>query len=288
MTNEKRKLAERALNKAIEVRLDANLGVNGPINVLDLCADLGLDVRFLAVNMDGMYVDNVKPAILLSSLRPQARRNYTCGHELGHKVFGHGMCMDVLMQNVDGSQSFIPEEFLAHSFSGHLLMPIIAVRKAFAIRGWHPSLPTPAQVFIVACSLGVGYETLIKHMAYALKVISNSKAASLLNYNTSQVRREILGYSSKSPLIVADLRWTLSTLDTEVGCDILLPVSAESRGDQITLVKDLSMGRLFKAERPGIVQVECKSDGWSVSIRVSPQQFVGPLKHRHMEDVNSK
>lgn len=283
MSKVKSELAAAALGKAIEVRLDADLGVTGPINVIELSASLGLEVRFVDDNMDGMYVAGEKPAILLSSLRPSARRNFTCGHELGHKIFGHAKCLDVLMESVDGDHTFIPDEFLAHSFSGHLLMPIVGLRKAFASRGWNPALPTPTQAFTVACSFGVGYETLIKHMAYALKMTSNSKAAALLNHSTAQVRREILGRASKSPLIVADYRWALSTLDAEVGCEVLLPAGSEAQGDQLTLVEDLPSGRLFKAERPGILPVACDVSGWAVTVRVSPQRFVGPLKHRHQE-----
>lgn len=287
MIKVKRELAATALDKAIEVRLAADLGINGPINVLDLSASLGLAVRFFPTNMDGMYVAGEKPAILLSSVRPPARRNFTCGHELGHKVFGHAKCLNILMESVDDERKFIPEEFLAHSFSGHLLMPIIGLRKAFASRGWNPAMPTPAQVFTVACSFGVGYETLIKHMAYALKMMSSSKAAALLNYSTAQVRREILGRSSKSTLIVADGRWALPTLDAEVNCEVLLPAGSEAQGDQLKLVEDLSSGRLFKAERPGVLPVRCDGAGLAVMVRVAPQRFFGPLKHRYREDVNS-
>lgn len=281
----RRELATMALNKAIEVRLDADLGVNGPVNVIELAARLGLDVRFLRTNMDGLYVAGEKPAILLSSLRPLSRRNFTCGHELGHKIFGHAKCLDVLMQSLEGEVTFIPDEFLAHSFSGHLLMPIVGLRKAFASHGWNPALLTPAQAFTVACSFAVGYETLIKHMAYALKMISSSKAAALLRYSAPQVRREILGRSSKSPLIVADLRWALPTLDAEVGHEILLPAGSEPQGDKLILVDDLPAGRLFAAGRPGISQVECEAAGWALIVRVAPHRYMGPLKHRYREDA---
>lgn len=281
----KRELATAALNKAIEVRLDADLGVNGPLNVIELASRMGLDVRFLPTNMEGLYVAGEKPAILLSSLRPPSRRNFTCGHELGHKIFGHAKCLDVLMQSVDGERTFIPDEFLAHSFSGHLLMPIVGLRKAFASRGWNPALSTPAQIFTVACSFAVGYETLIKHMAYALKMLNSSKASTLLSYSAPQVRREILGRSSKSPLIVADLRWALPTLDAEVGHELLLPAGSEPQGDKLIVVDDLPAGRLFKAGRPGVSQVECEEAGWSLTVRVAPHRYVGPLKHRYREDA---
>jgi NTP pyrophosphatase (non-canonical NTP hydrolase) len=58
----------------------------------------GLDVRFLPTNMEGLYVAGEKPVILLSSPRSLSRRNFTCGHELGHKIFGHAKCLDVLMR----------------------------------------------------------------------------------------------------------------------------------------------------------------------------------------------
>lgn len=35
-------------------------------------------------------------------------------------------------------------------------MPIIGLRRAFAVRGWAPETATPAQIFTIAGDFGVG------------------------------------------------------------------------------------------------------------------------------------
>ena len=171
-------LARTALDKAVQVRDEAGFNDRVPICVYDLCRKHSLDVRFVDVNMEGMYVRKEPPEILLSSLRPLARRAFTCAHELGHHVFGHGSTIDELKDEAEKG-GVNPEEFLVDSFAGHLLMPKIAVRKAFALRSWQETSASPEQIYAIACSLGVGYETLCTHMTFGLRLLSTERADGL-------------------------------------------------------------------------------------------------------------
>jgi len=40
--------------------------------------------------MEGMYYRGDPARIVIGARRPLSRRNFTCGHELGHHIFGHG------------------------------------------------------------------------------------------------------------------------------------------------------------------------------------------------------
>src|SRR5438874_13211824 len=106
--------------------------------------------------MEGTYLKSDPPRILISALRPLFRRVFNCAHELGHHVFGHGSTIDELQEDGQEKPAFEPNEFLVNAFAGFLLMPPLAVRRAFTLRGWRPETATPEQCFIVACSLGVG------------------------------------------------------------------------------------------------------------------------------------
>ena len=229
-------------------------------------------------------LEEKKPTILLSAKRPLPRRNFTYAHELGHHVFGHSATIDQLIGETQQSKIFQPEEFLVDSFAGLLLMPKLAIRKAFTVRGWNAVSATPHQIFTIACAFGVGYETLIYHMTYALKILKPSNLKSLLKVKPQKIREEILGRPTTNPLIIADEHWSLPTIDVEVGNYILLPHTAKSERDIITFEENHSKGNLFLADRPGIVRVYCPGTQWAVFVRVSHNQFIGLSQYRHLEE----
>ena len=288
VTNLKQVLAQKAMLKSIEVRTQLGFALNSPICIYDLCDKLKVKVRFVDIDMEGVYIKGEEPTILLSSLRPLSRRNFTCAHELGHHIFEHGSTVDELQEGLDEFKTFSPNEFLVDTFAGFFFMPILAVRKAFVSRGWDFTSATPLQFFTIACSFGVGYETLIKHMTYTLKMISHSQASSLLKSSPKAIRKDILGQTSIDPLIIADLQWSLSILDAEVGSNLLLPSTAVSTKDTISIQEELPLGRLFRANRPGLVRVYCPDSKWAVFVRISRYQFTGLSKYRHFEEVEDE
>ena len=288
VTNLKQVLAQKAMLKSIEVRTQLGFALNSPICIYDLCDKLKVKVRFVDIDMEGVYIKGEEPTILLSSLRPLSRRNFTCAHELGHHIFEHGSTVDELQEGLDEFKTFSPNEFLVDTFAGFFFMPILAVRKAFVSRGWDFTSATPLQFFTIACSFGVGYETLIKHMTYTLKMISHLQANSLLKSSPKAIRKEVLGRTSADPLIIADLQWSLSILDAEVGSNLLLPSMAVSTKDTITIQEELPVGRLFRANCPGLVRVYCPDSKWAIFVRISRCQFAGLSKYRHLEDVEDE
>ena len=173
-------LAEQALEKSLEVREEYGYDFRSPLCVYELADRAGVKVQFVDdVSMEGVYAALTRPTVLLSSLRPLARRAFTCAHELGHHVFGHGSTIDELRDNVE-SGTFSPIEFLADTFAGFILMPAQGVKRAFSTRGLAATTATPEQVYAVASSFGVGYETIIGHLEYSLRYINAPRANLLL------------------------------------------------------------------------------------------------------------
>ena len=288
MYAKRRALAQQALLKAIDVRSDAGLELDNPLDVYDLCEKLGLRVQFVGISMEGMYKRGSPPRVLISALRPLARRVFTCAHEIGHHVFGHGSTIDELVGELAARGSLPPHEFLVQTFAGFLLMPTLGVRKAFAARGWPVAEATPAQLFTVACAFGVGYTALLNHLAYGLDMLSQARARELMRVPLPRVRRDLLGGASSAPLIVADAHWVLPTLDAEVGTQILVPPGTDVASDLLAFHGDLPSGRLFGAVRPGIARLECPGSGWAVFVRVSRYQYVGLSQYRHLEDEDEE
>jgi Zn-dependent peptidase ImmA (M78 family) len=281
-------LARQAMYKSVEIRAKERLGTVNPICVYDLCKRLGVSVRFVPVSMEGLYIRETPPTILLSSLRPLARRNFTCGHEIGHHVFGHSSLLDEILEETGKSNTPKPDEFLVNTFAGFLLMPVIGIKKAFTLRNLEIGLTTPEQFFTIACSFGVGYETLLGHLAYSLKILAPTKAESLAKVKPKQIRNRILGFSSDNPLIIADRYWSLPTLDAEVGTLLLLPHKTEAENNAVVPQTEYSMGRIFIANRPGIVKINSVDSGWTITVQISKKEFAGPIKFRFAEEVTNE
>lgn len=286
---ERQTLAQKAMCKSIDVRRQTGFDLISPLCIYGLCDQLNIKVRFVDISsMEGMYYKDEKPLIFLSALRPFPRRAFTCAHELGHHIFGHGLRVDELIEDSEKYKDFNPDEFLVNSFAGFLLMPTLGVRKAFVDRGWNVACATPIQIFTIACYFGVGYETLIKHMTYAIKMLDRTQALSLLKVKPKDIRQHILGYPSSEPLIIADQHWSIPTIDAEVGSQLLLPNTADAANETITFQEDSPNGRLFRATRPGIVRVYCRDTKWAVFVRVSRHQFVGLSQYRHLEEPENE
>ncbi len=268
---------------AYRMRTGAGFPLDEAICVYDLAERLGIEVRFVPIpSLEGMYCRELGPAIILSALRPAGRRVYNCAHELGHHSNGDGTRID---QIVDGlTQNWIdPQEFAADCFAGALLMPKMAVQRAFVLRNWTIPDCTPGQVYTIANYFGVGYSTLVYHMRSTLRSLSNSHAAELLRIKVGHARAQAVGWESADQVWIVDSQWKGRAIDVEVGDAIVVHGRRILEGDSIVQVQDSRDEVLFRAVKPGISKL---SDGsnWAAFVRVSRCGFVGRGIFRHLEE----
>jgi Zn-dependent peptidase ImmA (M78 family) len=278
-------LASLALEKSLETRDEHGYDYRSPLNPFDLAERAGVKVQFVDdVSMEGVYAALQKPTILISSLRPLARRAYTCAHELGHHFFKHGSTIDELRED-DSQARLQPNEFLAETFAGYLLMPAQGIRRAFTSLGTSPDKASPEEVFAVSVNFGVGYETLISHLAHSLKLVSQHHASELSSVKLNQVRKSILGYATKDSLVVANSNYLSETLDVEVGTLVLLPASTTCDMPALLAVeREVPAGRIFRAAKPGLARVSLPSNNLGLIVRISKHQYAGLARYRHLED----
>ena len=241
----RRTFATQAMQAAADTRARARLNQYSPICIYTLCETLGVKVRFNNINMEGMYQRGTPPRIHLSARRPLPRRAYNCAHELGHHIFGHGSSIDELRENIKAHPWEDPKEFLADTFAGFTLMPIVGLYRAFAMRGWKPETATAMQIFTIACDFGVGYVTLVTHLSAGVKMISRTHAAALKRTSPKKPRSGILGALTADPLVIADHHRAGPTLDVEVNAD---------------------------------------HGAWATFVRIAPESYVGLAQYRHLED----
>lgn len=228
-------LARQALAAARRVRIASGASAETPICIFDLIqAHYGaeIDLRFQAASsLEGLYVrGSGEPSlIIVSSLRPSGRQRLTCAHELGHHEFGHGTRLDELP--LDGeARRFDPNEFLADCFAGFLLMPKLAVLKAFATRGLTAPTASPIEIYRVASLFGVGYATLVQHLSRTLNVMSTSRATELSKATPKRIREDVLGTASAGTLHLVDSKWEGRAVDVHVGDYLMLPTSTTVEG----------------------------------------------------------
>ncbi|MCM5679356.1 ImmA/IrrE family metallo-endopeptidase [Schlegelella sp. S2-27] len=268
---------------AIQTRMQFGMGANEPLCIYELCNKLGIKVRFVDINIEGMYRRGADPRIMVAAKRPVARRAFTCAHELGHHVFGHGSTVDELEDDRSKDDSERPEEILANSFAAFTLMPTVGVRHAFASRHLAANTATPVQIFGVACNFGVGYSTLVNHLAYGMNDLLPVRATELLKSSPKTIRAQLLGKPSDAPLVVADGQWSAKTLDIEVGSHLLLPKTVAVAEGVMEPIAENGSQVLYCAVATGIRRAH-GPNGWATFIRVCRERYVGMAAYRHLED----
>lgn len=282
-------LARQAVARAASVRDRFDVPMTAAVNVIDLCVEgykPKIVVRFQDISMEGVYLREPRPEIWLG-LRPLVRRFYNAAHELGHHEFGHGSTFDEIQaDDGDGEYAprpFDPNEYLANTFAAYLLMPRVAVAHAFTVRGWKAESATPVQCFTVACSMGVGYETLAKHLTFGLRMAPERVWKPLLDARLPAIRKELLGAQAKPKLTVVDRHHTLKMVDTEVGAAVLMPPGTEMEHGRVATIEETPRGRLFHIQKTGLVRAFTKDGKWAVTVRAMADKYVGLAWCRHLE-----
>ena len=225
-------LIQKAVAKTSEVQRTLKLDPRYPIDIYNVCEKVGVTVQFLSLSgLEGIYVNEQnEKRIIISSLRPRGRQVFTCGHELGHHMFGHGMKFDEI-NSISNENKFDPDEFLVDCFSGLLLMPKMAVCKAFSSRSWMLSEVSPLELYTVACSFGVGYSTLLTHLTFSLRLVSREQHKELKRHTPKTIKADLDGVKSNEPLAIVDEHWfDKKSVDVDIGHQVLLPAGVTVEG----------------------------------------------------------
>ena len=283
-------LARMATRAALQTRRSLSISRDQPVNAFDLAERLGVEVRFLDTpSLEGMFSRAPHPIIVLPSTkhRPRGRLAFTCAHELGHSVLGHGERVDKLLEQPRERHN--PEEYAADVFAGSLLMPRAAVQAACARRELTVETATPEQLFAISCELGVGYATLVKHVGYGLQMATDLWMNSMLKTGPKAIRRELLDRECSEPLVVLDQAFSASIVDAEVG-ELLAssaPLIDGADTGASTLVEDMGFQTreamyVYRAVRPGQSDVVLAPRHFQ--LRVSRAGYCGRQRHRFLAD----
>ncbi len=281
MAGRRRALILEGAEAASAARERLGLDLIAPIDIYAAAKALDVRVRFLDISMEGFYLKGPPPRVMLSALRPLARRAFTCAHEIGHHWFGHGSTIDEL-QDDERSDSQIPEEVLANAFASFMLMPTIGLRRAFSSRGWKLSNVTPAQMLTVASEFGVGYRTLLAQLSVTLNDIQPDVRAELEKWTPQEIRQKLLGKNNATGLVILDESHKTASVDLEQGYALAVPTDASVFGAVLTQLQSIPDFDVYRAVSRGKATVTTPQ--WEAEARVAPKKFIGPAEYRFLED----
>ena len=224
--------------------------------------------------------------MVLSMERPWGRIRHTCGHELGHDVFGHGTRVDELCVGRRGV--WCPEEYLADRFSTALLMPKFAVVDALRRRGWDAATLMPEQTFVLAQDFGVGYSNFVSHAERTLEMLPGAAAESLRRQGRrlGPLRNAVAGFGVVHDVFVGDEHWGARPLDVEVGDVVVVPPDALFSGCCARLSH--SPKAHLAAVEAGEGQLKLRTRASPIRVRVSQRGFTGLARYRYLEEIHNE
>lgn len=139
---------------ALKLRRKHGISTISPVDVYRLAELEGVEVSFVDIpSMEGVYLAEKRPLILVSSLRPPGRQAMTCAHELGHHIFRHGAQFDELVEDRERTHKHHPDEMTADFFARQLLMCESATRNCFVRRNGKVRELDARSVYEVATSV---------------------------------------------------------------------------------------------------------------------------------------
>jgi len=284
--NVKIELARKAYTAAIQERRRDNIRPDSPICVLDFVYRSGIEVRLQNISsMEGLYYNDGNPLILISSCRPRGRLAFNCAHEYGHHLFGHGSRVDEVLDSAT-KKRWNKDEFLADCFAGFLLMPKLAICKAFTIRSWKLKECTPEQAFVISGHMGVGYKSLLTHMCYSLKIISPHHFEQLNKKTAKMLKNQLVGFEHSGEIVLLDKYWGEKPVDICVGDIIIVPPQTIIDEACMQLVETKNDRLIYRAISQGIDRAQNEAEDWALHIRVSRVHFEGLVQYRHFPEVD--
>ena len=283
----KTELGTRAAREATRLRARLRIEPTSTVCPLDVAVELGIVVRLHALpSLEGMYSPGRKPVMVLSTERPWGRIRHTCGHELGHHVFGHGASFDEFCGS--GRRGWKLAEFLADRFATGLLMPKLAVAAAIRRRGWSVARLSPEQAFVLAQEFGVGYTNFVSHLEQTLKVMDSRTAKGLRRSGRElrRLRNAVAGFEVAHDVFVGDEHWGARPIDIETGDIVVVPVDALFSGHCARVVRKPVPHLHGIAAGEG--QLKLRTRRPAIRVRVSRRGFTGLGRYRHMSEPDDE
>lgn len=249
-----------------------------PICPYALCDAMGLDLRFVKIpSFEGMYIAE-ENLVLISSDRPEGRKRFTCAHEIGHHVLGHGTIIDEIVETGSNNE----EEQEADHFACVLLMPPSAVSRMLQRYGVTAENMSPCDAYSLSKYFGVSYSAFLSHIFINLRIINYKKYQDLKKKKLPSIRKSLSGLTTNAQIVSVGEWWDDRAVDIEVGDYVVSQSPLHIDGPEILTNVSHTEKFIYQAVRPGITRIY--SDSWSCFAKVSRYKFHGFYQYRYDED----
>lgn len=275
-------LVLKALKSAEQLRKELNINPLSIVDPVDIALKMGCSVRYENIeSLEGMYAKEPSPTIIIGSYRPNGRKVFTCAHELGHHYFNHGTKIDQLAIKETSVQD--SEEFLVDCFAGFLLMPKRIVMNVLAMQNIDIKNITAIELFKLSSIFGVGYGTILNHLTYSLKMLTQSQYKNLKKITPKDIKKHF-GIDIPTDLVVVDVNWPNKTIDLQVDDFIVCPKNFKIDNQLLEIFCEGASTEFsfFKAKSTGYSRV--LSDNWAANIRISRREYSGLARYRFLSD----
>jgi len=272
--------ANQIVAKALQTRKKfLNASANAPICPYNLAESMGFDIRFVDIpSFEGMYLAD-DGVILISAERPEGRKRFTCAHEIGHHVLGHGTVIDEIIE--EGSDKRIEKE--ADFFAGMLLMPPSAVIRASKDLGVDFDSLESQEAYILSKYFGLSFTAFLTQLHLNLKLINLATYKRLMPTKLQNIKATMSPIKTNGQIFIVGNWWRERAIDIEVGDFILTENSCYFEGPRILNKLNLLDIHMFEAVSPGISKLT--NDNWGAYIRISRKDYSGMYQFRHEEEV---
>lgn len=276
-------LARQALFAAEKIRNKLKIDKLTIIDADEIANSLGCEVRYVDLDsLEGAYFREPKPVICIGSHRPTGRKNFTCAHEIGHHFFEHGTQLDEI-NKTENHNAHTEEEFLVDCFAGFLLMPQITIRNAMALRNINIATISPLQVHTLSSLFGVGYSTMLNHMAFSLKILPISQYEKLKKITPKDIKKQV-NLTANGELVIVDAFWKGRSVDLQLGDIIMTSTDINIENDSLIKYQhDASEYLFFEAQKTGYSRL-FNNEGWATNVRISRKDYKGLAKYRFLSD----
>lgn len=267
--------------KALQIRKKyLNVGAHVPICPYVLSDTMGFDLRFVRISsFEGMYIAE-ENLILISSDRPEGRKRFTCAHEIGHHVLGHGTIIDEIVENGPDNK----EEKEANFFAGIVLAPKISVQYVIKEQGKSTTNLTKQDIYVLSKYFGVSYSALLTHLRYSLNLIRDDQLKRLQSKNLSAIRSSLSPVETKNQIFIIGNWWQGKTIDVEIGDIIIFDNEPYFDGPMILDLHECKDKYIYTASFPGVTRVY-NEYGWSSFVKVSKRKFQGIFQFKYEEEI---
>lgn len=275
-------LVLKALKSVEQLRKKLNINPLSIVDPVDIALKMGCSVRYENIeSLEGMYAKEPSPTIIIGSYRPNGRKIFTCAHELGHHYFNHGTKIDQLVTKETLVQD--TEEFLVDCFAGFLLMPKRIVMNILSMQNIDIKNITAIELFKLSSIFGVGYGTILNHLTYSLKMLTQHQYKNLKKVTPRDIKKHF-GIDASVDLVIVDVNWPNKAIDLQVGDFIacskgfkidnhLLEISCEDPSAEFSF---------FKAKNVGYSRI--LNGNWAANIRISRREYSGLARYRFLSD----